>query len=91
MMLLNWFRKALQSNKAVIYEDPNVQLGLVGDFQLNGVVRMRLFFGNKSNPVAPQGLTFKPLIPPQGYKFMQSRESIEALNQGQQEPVDINI
>jgi hypothetical protein len=32
MMLLNWFRKALQSNKAVIYEDPNVQLGLVGDF-----------------------------------------------------------
>ena len=52
---------------------------------------MRLFFGNKSNPVAPQGLVFKPLIPPQGYKFMQSRESIEVLNQGQQEPVDINI
>ena len=68
LMLLNWFRKAMQSNKAVIYEDPNVQIGVVGDYQINGVVRMRLFFGNKSNPNAPQGLTFKPLVPPIGYK-----------------------
>ena len=47
MMLLTWFRKALLTTKALIYEDPNVQVGLVGDFQLNGMVRMRLFFGNK--------------------------------------------
>jgi hypothetical protein len=40
----------MQNNKAVIYEDPNVQIGIVADYQINGFVRMRLFFGNKSNP-----------------------------------------
>lgn len=46
---MQFFRKAVQLNKSVLYEDPNVQIGVVSDYQ-PGIVRMRLFFGNKHSP-----------------------------------------
>ena len=32
IVLNGFFRKALMTNKTVLYEDPNVQIGLVADF-----------------------------------------------------------
>jgi len=45
--LLHFFRKALLSNKAVIYEDKNVQIGIMSDFSQPLMARMRLFFACK--------------------------------------------
>lgn len=85
------YRKALQNPKAVLYEDGCVQIGLVADFEKLGLVRMRLFFGNKSMPVPVTNINFKPLIPAHGFRVMQSRDHLPQLAQGQQEPLDLNF
>jgi hypothetical protein len=83
--LNGFFRKALMTNKAVLYEDTNIQIGLVADYSNIQLIRMRLFFGNKSGPTLSH-ISFKPtppLIPltamQVGYQIAQSRTDIPSL------------
>jgi hypothetical protein len=74
-ILNSFFRKSLMTQKTVLYEEPNVQIGLVADFSNISLVRMRLFFGNKSGPTL-QHLSFKFINPSPSYLLNQSRHEI---------------
>ncbi|CDW78543.1 UNKNOWN [Stylonychia lemnae] len=89
--LQNYFRKSLGSNKAVLYEDQNLQIGMISDYQPNGQVRMRVFVGGKPQGQMVSQIKFVTAQQPIGYQVSQNRDSIPVIQQGQQEPIDITI
>ena len=78
--MIQSFRKSIQSLRSVLYEDACLQVGVVADYQ-PGMVRMRLFFGNKIMPLVTQ-IGFQRLNQPIGFRIMQSKEKIDTLMNG---------
>eukprot|EP00347_Sterkiella_histriomuscorum_P014171 403361891 len=88
-MLQQFFRKALVSNKSVVFENQNIQVGYLCAFEpTNGIARMRLFFANKNQN---QSVTQLRLMqgPQQGFTMQQNRDLIPQITFGQQEPIDL--